>query len=162
MEFGTIDCETDPFRENRIPEPFLWCIYYRGRTELFYSTDKFIHRLRNIKAVFYAHNGGKFDFIFLQQFLNKNSKIKIVNGRVLEMKIGNATLRDSYAILPVPLSAYQKDNIDYNIFEKGERDKVHNKLKIEEYIETDCIYLHDFIKKFIENIGSKLTIASNA
>jgi len=70
--------------------------------------------------------------------------------------------RDSYNLIPAPLSAYKKDEIDYNIMEIAERHKPKNWEKIRSYLKSDCIYLHEMITSFIEDYGMNLTQAGAA
>ncbi len=86
----------------------------------------------------------------------------IINGRIAKCYIGIAELRDSYNILPIPLSAYKKDDIDYAIFEVGERNKPYNRKLISEYLKSDCLNLYELIIKFIELYGVQITQASAA
>ena len=159
----TIDCETDPFLYLRQPRPYLWAAYSLDDGFLTFKTAKaLIEYLAPQKAVVYAHNGGKFDFLFLLEFLNENDKIKIINGRLSQFKIGNAEFRDSFLILPVALKGYKKDTIDYSIMEKGERDKPHNMKKILKYLYGDVVYLHEYVSAFVETYGPKLTLAGAA
>lgn len=156
------DCETDPFRAHRVPKPFIWG-YYDGREyRVFYSTIEFVEFLKDQHVIVYAHNGGKFDWHFLLEFCEPYDDVMIINGRISKMRLGLAECRDSYNILPVPLAAYKKDEIDYAIMEKGERDKPHNKQKIAEYLKSDCVYLHELITRFIDSFGLVLTQASAA
>ena len=121
----TIDCETSPFKHGRVLYPFVWGIYDGVEFQKFWGhncTDYLIEYLRDTKALVYAHNGGKFDYFFLLQYLEKES-IKVINGRISQAKIGESILRDSYNILPVPLGAYKKDDIEYWKMEEEHREK---------------------------------------
>lgn len=161
-QFLTIDCETDPFAPDRVPKPFLWGVY-DGETFSTYLTFQDIYeKYKTQDVVFYAHNGGKFDFHFLLDFINPYEPIMVINGRLAKVKIGNCEFRDSYCLFPMPLSAYQKDELNYGILEKGERDKPHNRDLIYKYLRGDCVYLYDLIKTFIESYGTSLTLASSA
>ena len=158
----TIDCETDPFKKDRIPKPFLWGVY-DGETFATYKTFREIYEIYKTEPViFYAHNGGKFDYHFILDFINPYEPINVINGRIARIRIGACEFRDSFCILPMPLSAYQKDDIDYAIFEVGEREKPRNRDLIYSYLRGDCIYLYDLIKSFTENYGINLTLASAA
>jgi len=156
--FAVIDTETDPFLAGRVPEPF--CAgFYDGNDYFDYWGDDCIQYLCEDLADYdgyvYAHNGGKFDFHFMLDYINPGS-IKIINGRIAEMKIGKATLRDSYLILPVPLSAHEKTKIDYSIFEREERDE--NKREILDYLGDDCRSLYGFITAFFDRFPRRLTL----
>ena len=164
--YATGDFETDPFLENRIPKPF--CVgLYDGATKWNYWGDdcveKFLQHIENMPpTIFYFHNGGRFDFHFLIKYFR--GKIRIVNRRILQAKFLHHEFRDSFAILPVPLAKFNKDEIDYNLFERKVREK-HKKI-ILHYMDNDCKYLFEAVKTFIEEFpsgrGPKLTMASAA
>lgn len=157
-----IDCETDPFLIDRVPEPFCWG-YYDGEVfEYFWgedSTQDLCEFIYNEKITVYAHNGGKFDFFYLLPWM-KREKITVINGRISQAHIGTATIKDSYNILPFPLSAYKKDDFDYRKMEREVREK--HKKEILRYLENDCTYLYELVSAFINRFGAKLTLASAA
>lgn len=156
---AVIDAETDPFKHGRFPEPFVWGFYDGERYEEFFTTDALIEFIADQDIIVYAHNGGKFDFHFLIDYANLHEELTVVNGRIGKMNIGECELRDSWLILPIPLGSYQKDEIDYSIFEPHERVKPENMKKIRDYLYTDCLYLWDIIIKFQERYDSALTMA---
>lgn len=159
---AVVDCETDPFRIGRIPVPFLWG-YYNGEVyKQFESTKAFAAFLRKQNVIAYAHNGGRFDWHFLLHELEPYDDVMIINGRIAKCYIGMCECRDSYNILPVPLSAYKKDAIDYDIMERGERHKPHNWKKICAYLRSDCVYLYELVSGFISIYGLQITQASAA
>lgn len=174
-ELSTLDAETDPFLYARKPIPFCWGFYYANGTKYkeFWGigetrelqaenvTNQLIEFLETVttKQIIYAHNGGKFDFHFL---LEKKvlSDPKIINGRIVKASIGIHELRDSYSIIPVPLAAYQKDTIDYNLFEFETREE--NKADILHYLAMDCEYLFELVEAFVNEFGLRLTIGGTA
>ena len=161
---ATFDIETDPFLHNRVPKPFCCGFKIEGYYKEWWS-DKcvldFYHwlKLEDDPYLIYAHNGGKFDFMYLF-WLGVIDKIKLINGRIVKANIGIHELRDSYAIIPVPLSAYEKDTIDYDWFEEDSRDL--HRSDILYYLKKDCDYLYDLVFKFIERFGDNLTIGGTA
>lgn len=160
--FAVADCETDPFKIGRIPKPFVWG-YYDGREfRLFHSTREFVRFVKTQNVICYAHNGGKYDWHFLLPELSEYSDIQIINGRIARVMLGAAELRDSYNILPVPLRAYKKDDIDYAMMEKTERHKPKIWAKIIKYLRSDCVYLYELIERFIAMYGVQITQASAA
>lgn len=161
-KIAVIDAETDPFKRGRIPSPFLWGFYDGSEYLEFDKTEELIAHIQEFEGLVYAHNGGKFDFHFLLKHITRDEPISLINGRIVECKLGKAILRDSYALLPAPLSAYKKDEISYKIFEKRERNKPENKRKISQYLKGDCVYLYDMISQFIESYGLHLTQAGAA
>lgn len=158
--FAVADCETDPFVFGRVPAPFAWG-YYDGLTyKSFRTIQAFVHYISNEKITIYAHNGGKFDWMFLLDYVEDFYKPIIINGRLSKLKIGKATLCDSYNILPIKLADYQKDEIDYSKFEADQREK--HIPEIMDYLRSDCVYLYDIIKAYRDEYGCDLTQAGGA
>lgn len=160
--FAVIDTETDPFKAGRLPEPFCAGFYdgeeyqsYWGENAIQYLCED----LADYDGFVYAHNGGKFDFHFMLDYAEPG-KVRIINGRIAEMRIGKAILRDSFLILPVPLSAHQKTEIDYNKFEKECRES--HRAEILDYLRDDCHDLWNFIDAFFQRFPRKLTLPSIA
>ncbi len=156
------DCETDPFKIHRMPKPFLWGYYDGIDYHEFSTTDEFVSHLSGQSVICYAHNGGKFDWHFLLAYADAYDEISLINGRIAKMRFGAAEARDSYNILPVPLAAYKKEEIDYSIMEESERDKPANKKQISEYLKSDCVYLYELVTGFIDQYGMNLTQAGAA
>ncbi len=166
-KIAVLDTETDPFLYDRIPKPFA-VGYYNGESYYEFFGDDcielFINYLDDIDGeekddlIVYAHNGGKFDFHFFMQYLDTD--MIVINGRLAEIKICGVTFRDSYLLLPLPLSCYKKDEIDYAIFEKEERYKPENLKEIKAYLKDDCIYLHEWLTKFTKRFDNPLTLPS--
>lgn len=163
-KIGAFDFETDPFKHDRVPYPFSWG-FYNGEEYWEHwgddSVEAFIDFLDNLDEphLIYAHNGGKFDYIYLMKYFSGD--IKIVNGRVLEVQYGKHILRDSYAILPVPLaSSNEKIDIDYSKMERDVREE--HKQEILEYLRADCEVLHKMVSLFRDEFGDRLTIGGTA
>lgn len=158
-----LDCETDPFKKGRSKiRPFLWCIY-DGETYSYFTKAEDVKKfLERENYIVYAHNGGRFDYHFLLGYINPFEPLMVVNGRIARMSIGSCEFRDSYSIIPMPLSAYKKDEIDYGIMEESERSRPINEKKIREYLKNDCKYLYDLVMSFTDNYGVNLTLASSA
>lgn len=159
-KFATADCETDPFLFGRVPKPFIWGFYDENGFQYFFETKDFIEFISQYKGIIYFHNGGKFDFYYLFEGLIPQDDIMVINGRIAKMKIGECELRDSFLLLPVPLAAYQKDEIDYSLFEYPLRKK--HLPEITEYLKGDCKYLYDILKANFDDYGQKLTLATSA
>lgn len=162
-KFATADCETDPFKHGRLPKPFVWGFYdpiNLNGFQYFYDTNEFIEFIKEYEGIIYFHNGGKFDMHFLFDGVDPQDNIMIINGRIAKMKIGKCELRDSYLLLPVPLSAYKKDEIDYSKFEENTR-KQHI-TEIIKYLKGDCVYLYEILEKQFKDYGQKLTLATSA
>lgn len=162
-KFAVIDCETDPFSQGRIPQPFIWgCYSPDDGFEHFENVAELFEYLEGRDLRIYAHNGGKFDFHYMLEYIPSWEKVIVINGRLAQFRVEGLEFCDSYCILPVPLSAYQKTKIDYSIFEKEERDKPKNRQTILEYLKDDCVYLHELVSEFLAENGFSLTIASSA
>lgn len=161
-ELYVADSETDPFDGETFVAPFIWGLYNGIEYHEFGTTEEFIAYVRDLEILIYAHNGGKFDWFFLLAYIEPNTPITVINGRLACFRIGRAEFRDSYNILPSPLSAYKKDEIDYAIFTKEKRAIRANFEKIREYLRSDCLYLYQFVKRFIDEYGLHLTFASCA
>lgn len=164
-KLAVFDFETDPFKHGRPPEPFC-CGMYDGETYREWWGDDCVQQFLDFledtpdEFILYAHNGGKFDFYYLLRKGALSNPLKIINGRIAKCKIGRHELRDSYAIIPVPLAAYQKDEIDYNLFEREYREA--NKADILHYLASDCEYLYKLVAAFVERFGYQLTIGGTA
>lgn len=164
---ATLDAETDPFKYGRVPKPFAWGFYdgviYR---EFWGTSDKVTREMLDFledypdPLIIYAHNGGKFDFMFFIEHFG--GKIRIVNGRILEANLGKHIVRDSYAILPISLKKLGagKKEIDYRLMEASTREQF--KGEILEYLEADCVALHKVVVAFLDKFGEVLTVGSAA
>lgn len=166
---AVLDFETDPFDGKTKAEvlPFVCELY----SDTFGSIviwdedfDRFITKV--VTAIeslpdaytIYAHNGGKFDYLFLVRHLRGIVKFK---GRaIMSCRIGNHELRDSLHILPEKLAAWKKDHFDYSKMKRCNRAKF--RAEILAYLHSDCIYLFDIIKSFIAEFGLKISIGQAA
>lgn len=153
------DCETDPFKHGRIPRPFIWGFYDGKEFLVFHSTEAFVSHVKDKNIIIYAHNGGKFDFMYLLPFIGE-TKAQIINGRIVSMMLGNAELVDSYAAVPESLKKIKKLDIEYWKMEKEVRHKYMP--EIITYLEGDCVYLHELMTAYRMSAGTQKTIASNA
>lgn len=158
-KIAVCDCETDPFKPYRIPKPFIWGYYDGEQFRTFDETAEFVAFLKEQHVICYAHNGGKFDWHFLLGEVEAYDEIMLINGRIAKMHLGCAECRDSYNIIPIPLGAYKKDEIDYSIMEEERRHKRENREKILSYLRGDCVYLYELVSRFISDYGMNLTQA---
>jgi hypothetical protein len=170
---ATIDAETDPFskhrsRNNLLPMPFVWGFYDNGfmdESKPFYyfeDTDEFVDFIRTKEYLIYAHNGGKFDYHYLKNYMEEYDEIMVISGRIAKFKIGIAEFRDSWNILPVPLAMYEKQIQDFSIHEPSERRKPENWARILNYLESDCRNLFEIVTAYRERFGSNLTLAGGS
>lgn len=162
-KLAVIDFETDPFKFGRVPEPFCCEFYSDDETVVFWGDDCHEQLARFLEAkedpyLIYAHNGGKFDFHFLLRYVDNPARI--IKTRIVEARIFHHTLRDSFAILPVPLKDYEKMEFDYSKMERPVREK--NRDNILEYLHSDCVHLYTLVKAFIDRFGNSMTIGGAA
>lgn len=167
---AVLDFETDPFN-NKHPDdkiqPFAACLYSDQfepiviwENDLDTFTNKLLAAIEALEGRYtiYAHNGGKFDYMFLVHKLRGAVSFK---GRgIMAAKIGDHDLRDSFHIIPEKLANYKKDKFDYNTLKKGNREK--HKEKIIKYMVNDCVYLFDIVKSFLTEFGFKISIGQAA
>jgi hypothetical protein len=163
MRIATIDLETDPFQYQREPAPFAAGFYDGENYQQFWGDDCVKQLLTFLKSyskslVIYAHNGGKFDFWYLAHALAE--PLLFIDSRLVKAKLFHHEVRDSLKILPVPLAAIQKDEINYELMERGKREK--HKTEILKYLESDCRYLYDAVSAFIMRFGDVLTVGGAA
>ena len=161
-KIAVCDSETDPFKFGRNPQPFIWGFYDGDTYEDFRTTLEFIEFIHDKEYVVYAHNGGKFDFFFMADFIDYLEPLTVINGRITKFKIGACEFRDSFAILPIPLAMHDKGKIDYAIFEPDEREKPENMKAIRDYLYRDCVSLYDVVNRYVDEFGLNLTLASGA
>lgn len=162
-EIAIIDCETDPFKEGRIPQPFLWGFYTPSTGVLYFDhISKLMEFLSDKEYRVYAHNGGKFDFHYMLEYIEDWNKIMMIHNRLAQWRWNQIEFCDSYCILPVGLASYNKTKIDYNLFESESRDLPHNKKLIADYLADDLIFTYELVEAFISENGTHLTIASCA
>ncbi len=161
-EVIVIDCETDPFERGKTVHPFIWGAYCEKDGFTWMRTgEEVVEYLRDRKAVVYAHNGGKFDFLYLLPWFEPRREIRIINGRVAKFNVGKAEFRDSLVIMPVPLKAFKKEKMDYSLMRADRRDKKANLSRIVSYLESDCKNLFELVEANRREMGSRLTLASN-
>lgn len=163
---AVMDLETDRFGADveRI-EPFIGRVHFGGERDdieiwnddpLEFKLQMFdaISDISDGKYIIYAHNGGRFDWMFFLEQLR--GKVSFKGGSLMSAHIGAHEIRDSYHILPVPLSAFNKDKFDYR---KLDRDVRHEHAdEIRKYLENDCKYLYDAIMGFKDLHGLPMSI----
>lgn len=154
------DCETDPFLHKRVPVPFLWGLYDGNQFLQFERTEDFVAYVINRDILLYAHNGGKFDFMFLLPYVGR-TKAQIINGRIVSMMLGKAELRDSFSIIPEALKKFGgKLDIEHWKLERSQRKRYWD--EICSYLKQDCVGLYEAVVQYRLIAGTKKTIASNA
>lgn len=168
QHIAVLDMETDPFVEDGSPVFPFCCELYSDQFAPIVIWDEDYESLVEkilvqIEALpdsytIYAHNGGKFDFMFLIHKLRGTIKFK---GRaIMSAKIGAHEIRDSLHILPEKLAAWKKDKFDYAKMHKRNRRRFRDEILA--YLHTDCVYLFDFVKRFAKEFGLKISIGAAA
>lgn len=166
---AVLDFETEPFdnKTQRRVYPFTACLYsdHFAPVILWESHfPTFVEKLMKIiidlpgEYTIYAHNGGRFDFMYL--ISKMRGQISFKGRSIMAAKIGNHHLRDSFHLIPEKLAAYQKEVFDYSK-NMADRREAH-KDEIIRYMVSDCVYLLDLVKKFVGDFGLKLSIGQAA
>jgi hypothetical protein len=160
---AVLDLETDPFEHGRIPSAFLAGLYDGEKFVYFWGDDCIAQIAAYILSyeeplIIYAHNGGKFDFFYLLEYLH--SELRIVNSRIIQARIGEHELRDSFAIMPFPLRDFDKDEIDYQKMSRENRDT--NREEILTYFKKDHTALYELVTAFHAEFGDQLTIGGSS
>lgn len=161
----TWDTETDPFEYGMDVKPFATCLYDGLTPFITWGKNCIADFMEHLKSVpegyIYAHNGGRFDFFWLLPYIDFTKDILIIKNRFVQMTLVTGhILRDSYKILPFPLSAYQKDEIDYSTFTRKRRNKY--KAQIQQYLIGDCKYLYELVQSYIETLDASVTVGGTA
>lgn len=166
---AVLDMETDPFNnsDQEIIYPFCACLYSHHFDPVIIwneNHDEFIQEVFEAiqklpeKYTIYAHNGGKFDWMFLVHRLR--GKVQFKGRGIMSAKIGGHELRDSFHIIPEKLAIYHKEEFDYTKMHRGKRNKY--KDEIIKYLISDCEYLLEIVQAFVDKFGMKLSIGQAA
>lgn len=170
----TFDIETDGFKYGRLSQPFT-CGFYDSVSDQYYDwwgkncIRDFFNWLAKAyepdSLVIYVHNGGRFDFLYMADYIDAGVKPFFINGSLIRIQMQGQEFRDSLAAIPVALDNYRKSGeqfkqSDYAEFEKGIREQY--KDLIRQYQKDDCIFLAEFIGAWVREFGDKLTMASVA
>lgn len=161
---ATFDIESDPFLHGRTPWPFA-CGFFDGDTyHQTWGDDCVLQMMEYIAdhpddLCIYVHNGGGFDFWYLQDWIT--SDLFFIHSRLCKATIlERHEIRDSYKMIPIPLGDFNKESIDYKLFERNVRNR--HKKEIGYYLQKDCEYLYQLVTDFIERFGQHLTIGAAA
>ena len=160
------DLETDPFAPGRIEINPFCCGYSDGKyTRIWWGETcvrDFVEYTKKLgSTIIYFHNGGNFDFHFMLEFLPvAECEFMCLGKRIVQLKLPwGVELRDSYAIIPKKLAAYEKEEIDYAKFEKEVREE--HKEEIVKYLKSDLDNLLNMVNGFIKRFPNELTLASS-
>lgn len=170
---AVLDTETDPFDnvQQTVVAPFLAVLYSDQFAPIvMWEENKAALIARILKEIaalpeaytIYAHNGGKFDYMFFIEHFRGVVKFKgrgIMRAQLPGVN-GPHELRDSMHIIPQPLAGWKKDAFDYAKNLKKHREKYRD--EIIRYCINDCKYLLLIIRKFVERNSLKLSIGQAA
>lgn len=162
-----LDMETDPFDGHSEILPFVAELYAPDIGAIVIWNENFRSFITEVvdaitslpgKRYVYAHNGGRFDFLFLLSAIKGKTKFK--GSSLMEARVGDHLLRDSLHIIPTRLANYHKNDFDYSWLEKGRRKS--RRAEILEYLHSDCVYLWELVHGFVERFGFKISIGQAA
>lgn len=170
QNIAVLDFETDP-ADNKKPNdrlvPFLAVLYSNQFDQVIIWDENFERFIGKVfaaisalpeKFTIYAHNGGKFDYMFLVSRLRGQVMFK---GRgIMEAHIAGHSLRDSFHIIPERLANWKKDKFDYTKLRRGVRNKYRQ--EIIDYCISDCRYLLEIVLHMVGTYGLKLSIGQMA
>jgi hypothetical protein len=162
---GTIDCETDPFEPGVLVAPFLWGVYFGDTGEYFEFREvaALVAFISEFDGILYAHNGGKFDYHFLREYIESDEPISVIAGRLAKCKIGKCELRDSLNLFgQTRLADFSKIKFDYRLMKKAEREKPEVWEQIRVYLKDDCLQLYKLVSTFLDRFGQQFTQAGAA
>lgn len=161
--FWTIDCETDPFKSKRFPQPFIWGAYEgdSGEYAELATAGDVASFFQERKTTVYAHNGGKFDYHYLRDYINADEPLLVINGRLAKFKIGECEFRDSLNLFPnTRLKDFgNKLEIDYRLLEAEARRDPNVMEEIKRYLKQDCVGLWEVVRRYWDEYGRSLTQA---
>lgn len=181
--FWVLDAETDPFSIERnkawseafkldpyttvgIPQDFIWGAYHHATEEYveFYSAKDVAEFFRDRNALVYAHNGGRFDYMYLRDFINSDDPLLVIGGRIAKCRIGTSEFRDSLNIFcQIPLSEFGgKIEIDYSKMEPARRADPNVMAEIKRYLRQDCVLLAEKLQEYFDEFGNNMTQASSS
>lgn len=113
--------------------------------------------------ILYAHNGGKFDYHFLRDYIESDQPISVIAGRLARCRIGRVEFRDSLNLFgQTRLADFSKKEIDYKKMRPEERCKPEVWTEIREYLRYDCESLLRLVSSFIDKFGMQFTQAGAA
>jgi hypothetical protein len=173
------DTETDPFDHGLVVKPFTCGFYFPDTGEYYdFWGDDCIKQFFDFLAANYAeeellilaHNFGNFDAYFITEYFDAGHKPFIINGRLVRVMAGGQEFRDSYAMMPIPLAAYDKIKFDYDKMQTWEVTCLATrkvmpvreffKSEILHYQKRDCTALGELVMRWYERFGDRLTMAS--
>jgi hypothetical protein len=168
--FAVIDYEAKNWNE------ILGLGFFDGLRYIFFdNTEQFLDFISSPDEswIIYAHNGGKYDFLFVLDGLFPLAKkpralptdVICIGSSLVSFQVYNCEFRDSLKILPgsmakiLPHFGFKKMDMDYDDIENQDW---------KTYLENDCVTLYGTLIQYFEYLYKKfsifpsLTIASTA
>ena len=168
-QIAVADFETDPFKRGRPAAEIrpVCCGYFDGSLLLTWwgpdCAKKFVVHCRKLKrkTVIYFHNGGNFDnWMFLEFLPVEDCKFMCIGKRIVQIVTPwGVEFRDSFAIIPKGLAAYQKTKFDYRKLEADVRERW--RPEILSYLKDDLRDLRKMVVNFFDRFPFALTLASS-
>lgn len=139
---------------------------YDGETykqfDSFKEVLKFLYSQNDVSIVF-AHNGGKYDFLYLMDTCVKGkchvSDVISLGSSIIftiNYKKKKIIFRDSFKLLPSGLEALAKSYLPTLRKMEMNYDKSYFQEEIEEYLRVDCLSLFEVLKTFESDINAIL------
>lgn len=153
---AVIDFETDPFGSSGDISPFLSGAYDGETMATWWGPNCAESLVRWIQkqpedTIFYARNGGRFDFFYMMPWIDRR-ELNIIDTRIVRCWLGGRhQLRDSYSLMPFSLRDYKKADISYKIFHRDSRES--HKPEIQQYHALDLRYEFDLVSRWVEEFG---------
>lgn len=162
-----MDCETDPFDGTTDIRPFLWDFFDGKKHHTCESVSDAHAFVEAHPGIYFAHNGGRFDFL-MGSFASKadiGQELLMIGGRLARFTMLGSEFRDSFCILPSPLSSLgtakaSKKEIDYAKLSRANRKK--HMSEIIEYLHADTATLWHAVSAFRGEYGNGITLAGAA
>lgn len=143
-----------------MPVPFIWGFYDGSEYHEFATVPELLAFLKGKRLLVYAHNGGKFDYYSILDYIDTDKPIMVIGGRLASFWIGECEFRDSINILQNRLAAFAKEQFDYTKLEKKVRAK--HMPEIRDYLRSDCTNLYAAIARYFNDFGRSMTQAGTA
>jgi len=141
-------------------------VIYKDNYYYFSELSDLYDFIKNNEGIYYAHNGGKYDFLFLlEEMNNRNDKCKLIcsNSSIIQLHIGFSELRDSLIILPCGLQ-----KLATTFLSEKKEELIFTKKGLKKRVYKDCDILKRILEKYRDylkiklNSEIKLTLASTA
>lgn len=171
MKFqGVFDIETHHWTN------FIMGGCYDGQEYIHFDDELLmVQYLISRNGIWYAHNGGHFDTLWLIQRITAmglKHQISLVGSRVHSLTVAKLTVRDSMSLLPFSLAKAgkivhdSKDNLSVP-FEKFDNLTESERSEVAQYMKQDCVLLYRVLERLTDfcvahQINLRTTIGATA